>query len=59
MDGPNIPGRPDIGAPGLLVPGAAAIGQGGLNAQAAEGASDTVTYGSAPLIYQSAPITYA
>jgi hypothetical protein len=59
MDGLTAPGKPGIGAPGLIVPGVAAIGQGGLNDQAAEGPSNTVTYGSDPLIYQSAPITYA
>jgi hypothetical protein len=58
MDGLNVPGRPGVGAPGLAVPGAAAIGQGGLNDPAAEDPSNTVTYNSAPLIYQSATITY-
>lgn len=58
MDGLTVPGKPGVGAPGLIVPGAAAIGQGGLNDQIGEGPSNTVTYESAPLNYQSAPITY-
>jgi len=59
MDGLIVPGKPGIGAPGLVAPGVAVIGQGGLNDQTAEGPSNTVAYGSAPLFYQSAPITYA